>query len=63
MTRIPEPCLDGQCRSPVACGGWGYCRERNAPLRGAPSEDQVERFREIARSRATEDVLRKARAM
>lgn len=26
----PEPCLGEQCRSPVACGGWGYCRERNA---------------------------------
>ncbi len=25
----PEPCMKGRCRSPVACGGWGYCRERN----------------------------------
>lgn len=25
-----EPCLrGGRCLSPVACGGWGYCRERN----------------------------------
>lgn len=22
-------CLKDQCRSPVACGGFGYCRERN----------------------------------
>lgn len=22
-------CIKGQCRSPVACGGWGYCRELN----------------------------------
>lgn len=25
----PEPCLKGRCRSPVACNGFGYCRERN----------------------------------
>ena len=27
----PEPCLseDSQCRSPIACDGWGFCRERN----------------------------------
>ncbi len=25
----PEPCLKDRCRSPVACEGWGYCRERN----------------------------------
>jgi len=25
----PEPCLKGRCYSPVACNGWGYCRERN----------------------------------
>jgi len=30
MTNPPEPCLSGQCRSPLACNGWGYCRERNA---------------------------------
>jgi DNA modification methylase len=22
-------CLDGYCRSPTACGGFGYCRELN----------------------------------
>ena len=22
-------CQKDQCRSPVACGGFGYCRERN----------------------------------
>ena len=36
----PEPCLNtgsfGGCRSPVACEGWGYCRERNKDDRGAP---------------------------
>ena len=25
----PEPCLKSRCYSPVACDGWGYCRERN----------------------------------
>lgn len=34
MTRLlsllaPEPCLSGRCYSPVACNGFGYCRERN----------------------------------
>jgi hypothetical protein len=28
----PEPCLKDRCRSPIACEGWGYCRERNSPL-------------------------------
>lgn len=34
--RQPEPCLAASdwaqaiCRSPIACAGWGYCRERNA---------------------------------
>lgn len=22
-------CLSGRCYSPMACGGFGYCRERN----------------------------------
>lgn len=22
-------CIGGRCRSPIACGGFGYCRERN----------------------------------
>ncbi len=28
---IPQPmqCLKDQCRSPLACSGWGYCREWN----------------------------------
>ncbi|MEY3773859.1 MAG: hypothetical protein RLZZ129_639 [Verrucomicrobiota bacterium] len=25
----PEPCICGRCWSPMACSGWGYCRERN----------------------------------
>lgn len=25
----PEPCLKGPCWSPVVCGSFGYCRERN----------------------------------
>jgi hypothetical protein len=25
----PEPCLKGRCWSPMACNGWGYCRDRN----------------------------------
>lgn len=29
MADLPEPCLKDQCRSPLACDAWGYCRERN----------------------------------
>lgn len=25
----PEPCLSGRCYSPLACNGFGYCRQRN----------------------------------
>ena len=25
----PMPCLADQCRSPLACNGFGYCREQN----------------------------------
>lgn len=25
----PEPCLKDRCYSPLACQGFGYCRERN----------------------------------
>lgn len=24
-----EVCIKRQCRSPLACSGWGYCRELN----------------------------------
>lgn len=24
-----DSCISDQCRSPVACDGFGYCRERN----------------------------------
>lgn len=29
-------CLNERCYSPVACGGWGYCREMN--MRAAPTK-------------------------
>ncbi len=25
------PCIDTLCRAPVACGGFGYCRQLNFP--------------------------------
>lgn len=31
-------CLKNHCRSPVACGGFGYCRERNQDGRGMGRE-------------------------
>lgn len=29
MTYQPEPCIGKRCYSPMACGGFGYCRNRN----------------------------------
>ncbi len=26
---MAERCLKNRCYSPIACEGWGYCRERN----------------------------------
>ena len=48
----PEPCLSaadfapGVCRSPIACGGWGYCRERNRD--GVPNRSGQDAWREEA---------------
>jgi len=39
----------GVCRSPVACGGFGYCRERN--FDGTPmTEAKLARNREAQRA-------------
>ena len=47
---LPEPCIEGRCFSPVACNGWGYCRERNKGR--APSQYQIDRRRaDAVRSR------------
>lgn len=54
MSQAPEPCLSGSCRSPVACGGWGYCLERNKDDRGAPTPQQIDERRRIAAKRAKE---------
>jgi hypothetical protein len=54
MTRalpLPEPCLAAPCRSPIACGGWGYCRERNVKDSAAPTEAQIQSRRNIAHGR------------
>jgi hypothetical protein len=51
MTDLPEPCLaNGGCRSPVACGGWSYCRERNFDS-GTPSEAVQRQWRDEAAMR------------
>lgn len=44
----PEPCLKGRCWSPTACGGWGYCRERNMEDRAAPTDAQVAERQRLA---------------
>lgn len=37
-------CQKGRCFSPVACGGFGYCRERNE--HGLPSKEQEKEWQE-----------------
>lgn len=29
ISAMRKPCLSGRCYSPLACSGFGYCRERN----------------------------------
>lgn len=52
----PEPCLNayGRCFSPIACTGWGYCRERNLTRGGTPDEATQNRWRSLAILRAAE---------
>ena len=44
----PEPCLSshatGRCYSPMACGAFGYCRDRNIKL-GLPSDEIAKQWR------------------
>lgn len=42
----PEPCIDGPCRSPVACRGFGYCRNRNRDH--LPTDEEAKEWRERA---------------
>lgn len=37
-------CKAERCRSPIACGGFGYCRERNFDGHGM-SESEIQRRR------------------
>lgn len=48
-SKPPEPCLSGRCRSPLACHGWGYCRERNAGRDAG--RRALEEWRQIAAER------------
>jgi hypothetical protein len=53
----PEPCLNGLCRSPVACAAFGYCRQRNFDADGRPnlpSAEQAEAWRDLAAQRKAE---------
>lgn len=58
MSPYPEPCLNDQCRSPVACNGFGFCRQRVIDFPGIPSPQQMDRWRSFAAQAAqkqTED--------
>jgi hypothetical protein len=49
----PEPCITsfktGRCYSPLACSGFGYCRDRNLKYGyGAPTDAQVVEWRKEA---------------
>jgi hypothetical protein len=54
----PEPCKSGRCRSPVACNGFGYCRERNA--NGLPAAETIAAWREEAKANSVEIIDRKS---
>jgi len=46
MTRVEHigpKCTEGRCYSPVACNGFGYCRQRNKD--GLPSEETAAEWR------------------
>lgn len=49
----PEPCTKGRCYSPLACNGWGYCRERNEGR--APTSQEMQSFRIIALDRKAKE--------
>ena len=49
--RPPEPCTAGRCWSPMACNGWGYCRERNADYPGGPTAEDIQALRDGAAAR------------
>lgn len=45
----PEPCrwglaTNGRCHSPIACAGFGYCRDRNI-IDGVPDEETAAQWR------------------
>lgn len=42
---IPPNCTTDRCFSPVACTGFGYCRERNRD--GMPTPAQVVEWRRL----------------
>lgn len=53
MASEPEPCIGGRCFSPIACNGFGYCRERNIRLGAAALTKELgEKWREEAKVRA-----------
>lgn len=45
-------CIGGRCRSPVACGGFGYCRERNNDGRPMDEANVARRKQESAEERS-----------
>lgn len=54
-------CLKDRCRSPVACGGFGYCRERNQDGRSMDEETIMRRRAEEAEAFA--DTYHRARKL
>ena len=49
LPTLPKHCSKGRCHSPVACEGFGYCRELNfgpyGPYEGEPTELTVKQWR------------------
>ncbi len=64
MSNQPEPCIGGRCYSPLACGSFGYCRNRNRDFpNGSPNDETRKRWRDeadAARRKAREDEIKSA---
>lgn len=41
-------CIKQRCYSPVACGGWGYCRERN--FESNPAWTDIDECKELLKA-------------
>jgi calcineurin-like phosphoesterase len=53
-------CLHTRCLSPIACGAWGYCRERNHSVVGTITEAVVKKLRDEEKQRVEAAAIHRA---